>query len=46
MKIFPAITVKKQPASADAKVKEVTRTAALAIAFCSVFVFFLKLLFF
>lgn len=46
MRIFPATIVKEQPASADAKVKEITRTAALAIAFCSVFVFFLKLLFF
>ena len=46
MKIFPAIIVKEQPASEDVKVREITRTAALAIAFCSVFIFFLKLLFF
>lgn len=46
MKIVPQNISKEQQTSADVKVKEATRKAALVIAFCSVFVFFLKLLFF
>lgn len=46
MKIVPKVISEEQQISADAKVKNVTRSAALVIAFASVFFFFFKLLFF
>jgi len=46
MKIVPKIISEEQQISADAKVKEVTRKVAVALAFVSVFIFFFKLLFF
>lgn len=45
MKIVPKIISKEQQILAEAKVQYVTRKTALALAFVSVFFFFLKLLF-
>jgi len=46
MKIFPQTISKERQIAADAGVEKITRKAALVIAFASVFIFFLKLLFF
>lgn len=46
MKIFPQTISKERQIAADAGIEKVTRKAALIIAFASVFIFFLKLLFF